>query len=158
MKLDLSAARAETAGIHVSDVMSNSLVTVKENDKVSTAVLRLVKRGVGCVLVMNKESHVVGIITKGDVLRETVMKHLDPDLLRSKEIMTKPVVTIDADSSLEDASKLMIQKKISKLAVLKEGNLNGVITSTDIIRAEPFEVSYLQELVRARFVPRDLRY
>jgi CBS domain-containing protein len=154
----LSATKTETASIRVADVMSNNLLTVHENDKVSTTVRRLLKRGVGSVLVMDKEDHLVGIITKGDVLREVVIKHLDPNVVKSKDIMSEPVITIDADSSLEEASKLMIQKKVSKLAVLKDSNLTGIITSTDIIRAEPLEVKYLEELVRARFVPRDLRY
>ncbi len=138
--------------------MSNNLLTVRENDKVLTAVRRLLKRHVGSVLVMDKEDHLIGIITKSDVLREVVMKRLDPSVVKSKDVMSEPVITINVDSSLEDASNLMIQKKISKLAVLKDGNLTGVITSTDIIRAQPFEVKYLQELIRARFVPRDLRY
>lgn len=138
--------------------MSNYVVTVKDNDRVSIAVNRLLKRGVGSVLVMDKEDHLMGIITKGDVLREIVMKGLDPSTSKSRDIMSKPVVTINLDSSLEEASKLMIQKKVSKLAVLEDGNLKGIITSTDIIRAQPLEVSYLEELVRARFVPRNLRY
>jgi CBS domain-containing protein len=158
VKRNLNVTKAETASIHVGDVMSNNLVTVHENDKVLTTVTRLLKRGVGSVLVMDKEDHLVGIITKGDVLREVLLKHLDPNILKSKAIMSEPVITIDIDSSLEDASKLMIQKKVSKLAILKDGSLKGIITSTDIIRAEPLEVTYLEELIRARFVPRDLRY
>jgi CBS domain-containing protein len=150
--------RIEAASIHVGDVMSYNLVTVRETDKVRTTANRLLKRGVGSVLVLNKDEHVVGIITKGDILRELVLKHLDPDTLKSKAIMSHPVITIDFDSSLEEASKLMIQKKVSKLAVLKDEVLKGIITSTDIIRAEPIEVGYLEELIRARFVPRDLRY
>lgn len=152
-----TTSKVESSSIHVSDVMSNNLLTVREDDKASTAVRRLVKRGVGSVLVMDKGDHLVGIITKGDVLREVVMKHLDPNAVKSKAIMSEPVITIDADSSLEDTSRLMIQKKVSKLAVLKDGNLKRIITSSDIIRAEPLEVRYLEELIRARFVPRDLR-
>ncbi|MDH2900425.1 MAG: CBS domain-containing protein [archaeon] len=153
----MSATKEEPGSIHVSDVMSYNILTVRADEKVSTAVSRLLKHGVGSVLVMDKNDQLVGIITKGDVLREVVMKHLDPNLVKSKAIMSEPVITIDVDSSLEAASRLMIQKKVSKLAVLNDGNLKGIITSTDIIRAEPFEVRYLEELVRARFVPRDLR-
>lgn len=149
---------AEAASIRVGDVMSNDLVTVNENVKIRTAVSRLLGLGVGSVLVLNRNDHLVGIITKGDILREIVLRHFDPNILKSKDVMSYPVITIDIDSTIEDASKLMIQRKVSKLAVLKEGNLKGIITSTDIIRAEPLEVGYLEELVRARFVPRDLRY
>lgn len=147
----------QAAAIHVGDVMTSDLVTVQENDKVSTTVRRLLKRSVGSVLVMHGQDHLVGIITKGDVLREVVMRHLDPDVIKAKEIMSEPVITIDENSTLEEASRLMISKKVSKLAVLDDGIPKGIITSTDIIRVEPLQVNYLEELVRARFVPRDLR-
>jgi CBS domain-containing protein len=154
----MNSVQRESATIRVRDVMSRNLVTVCDTDRASTAVTLLLKYGVGSVLVVDKKAQLVGIITKGDVLREIVTKHLDPDAVESKEIMSKPVITIDEDCSLEDASDMMIQKKVSKLAVMKEGQLGGIITSTDIIRVEPIQVSYLEELVRARFVPKDLRY
>jgi CBS domain-containing protein len=156
--MEMNSVQRESATIRVRDVMSRNLVTARDTDRASTAVTLLLKYGVGSVLVVDKKAQLVGIITKGDVLREIVTKHLDPDVVESKEIMSKPVITIDEDCSLEDASDMMIQKKVSKLAVMKEGQLGGIITSTDIIRVEPIQVSYLEELVRARFVPKDLRY
>ena len=150
---NLSTTKVESVSIHVSDVMSNNLLTVRGDDKVSATVRRLLKRGAGSVLVMDKDDHLVGIITKGDVLREVVMKHLDPNVVKPKAIMSEPVINIDVDSSLEDASRLMIQKKVSKLAVLKDGNLKGIITSTDIIRAEPLEVRYLERTSPGKVCP-----
>jgi len=73
-----------------------------------------------------------------------------------KVAMSRPVVTIDPDSTIEEASKVMTKKGVSKLPVIRNKKLVGVITMTDIIRAEPTQVGYLQELVRARFVPHDL--
>jgi CBS domain-containing protein len=70
--------------------------------------------------------------------------------------MSRPVITIDPDCTIEEASKLMTTKGVSKLPVVKDRKLVGVITMSDIIRAEPTQVGYLQELVRARFVPHDL--
>jgi CBS domain-containing protein len=85
------------------------------------------------------------------------MKQRDSRAVKSKDVMSKPVIAIDSDRSLEDASKLMIRENVSKLAVLENGRLKGIITSTDIIKIQPMQVDYLEELVRARFVPRDLR-
>jgi CBS domain-containing protein len=153
----MSSGRRNATTIRVGDVMSRDLVTVRDVDRVSTAVTRLLNRGVGSVVVVDKHAQLAGIITKGDVLREIVIKRLDPDVVESMEIMSKPVIAIAEQASLEDASKLMIGKKVSKLAVLKDGHLEGILTSTDIIRVEPIQVNYLEELVRARFVPKDLR-
>ena len=89
-------------------------------------------------------------------MKKAFLKGGEAEKLSVKSVMTQLVVTITPDATLEDASKLMTEKYVSKLPVVKDNNLVGIITSTDVIRAEPMQVGYLQELVRARFVPHDL--
>ncbi len=140
----------------VYDVMSTHVVVAEVTEPLTEAVNRMLERDVGCVVVTDKEN-VAGIITKGDVLKKAFMKGLDAKNLPAKNVMTSPVIAISSDTTLEEASKLMIERKVSKLPVVNEKKLVGIITSTDVIRAEPMQIGYLQELVRARFVPHDLR-
>jgi len=150
------AAPTSTSVIKVFDVMSTDLVRSKMDEPLDLAVKRMVERDVGSIVVTDGDT-AVGIITKGDILRKAFLKGIDAGNITAKEIMSKPAVTIETDSTLEEASKVMARKKVSKLAVVKNGKLVGVITATDIIRAVPAQVSYLEELVRVRFVPHDLR-
>jgi CBS domain-containing protein len=140
----------------VFDVMSTDVVTTGITGSLSEATKRMLEREVGCIVVTNKEA-VVGMITKGDILKKAFLKGVVAGKVSAKKVMSQPVFTISPDATLEEASKLMTEKGISKLPVVKEKKLVGIITSTDVIRAEPMQVSYLQELVRARFVPHDLR-
>jgi CBS domain-containing protein len=140
----------------VFDVMSTDVVTAGLSGPLDEATNRMLKRGVGCIVVTNKDA-VVGIITKGDILRKAFLKDVEAKKVVAKKVMTQPVITISPDASLEEASKLMTARQVSKLPVVKQKKLVGIITSTDVIRAEPIQVGYLQELVRARFVPHDLR-
>jgi len=139
----------------VLDVMSTDLVTSQINEPLNEAVNRMLERDVGCIIVMN-DSNVEGIITKGDVLKKAFLLGLDAREVSSKKVMSRPVVAIDPDSTLEQASRMMTGNNVSKLAVVKDKKLVGVVTSSDIIRAEPMQVGYLQELVKARFVPHDI--
>jgi len=139
----------------VLDVMSTDLVTSQINEPLNEAVNRMLGRDVGCIIVMN-DSNVEGIITKGDVLKKAFLLGLDAREVSSKKVMSRPVVAIDPDSTLEQASRMMTGNNVSKLAVVKDKKLVGVVTSSDIIRAEPMQVGYLQELVKARFVPHDI--
>ena|SRR5579862_6739575 len=139
----------------VSDVMSTNLVTSGANEPLNEAVRRMLERDVGCIIVMD-DSSVEGIITKGDILKKAFLLGLDAREVSSKRVMSKPVVAIDPDSTLEDASRTMSRNNVSKLVVVKGKKVVGVVTSSDIIRAEPMQVGYLQELVRARFVPHDI--
>ena len=136
--------------------MSTDVVTSGISGPLDQATTRMLERGVGCIVVTNKDA-VVGIITKGDILRKAFLKGVAAKKVTAKKVMTQPVITISPDASLEEASKLMTSRKVSKLPVVKNDKLVGIITSTDVIRAEPIQVGYLQELVRARFVPHDLR-
>ena len=142
--------------IRVFDVMSTDLVKAEVSEPVSGAVTRMLEHDVGCIVVMDKQN-VAGIITKGDVLKKAFLKGSEASKFPASKVMSTPVVAVNYDSTLEEAAKLMTSKHISKLPVLKEEKLVGIITSTDVIRAEPTQVGYLQELVRARFVPHDLR-
>jgi CBS domain-containing protein len=144
--------------LRVSDIMSNGVLVTFPLQPISEVVEVLVKNDVGSMVVKNpKTGYLEGIITKGDILRKVLLKELDPKKTTARRVMSFPVVTIESSATVEEASKLMIQKKVSKLPVVDDGKLNGIITSTDIIRTEPAEIGYLQELIRARFVPHDLR-
>ena len=139
----------------VLDVMSTDLVTSQINEPLNEAVHRMLERDVGCIIVLN-DSAVDGIITKGDVLKKAFLLGLDAREVSSKKVMSRPVITIDPDSTLEEASRMMTRNNVSKLAVVNGKKLVGIVTSSDIIRAEPMQVGYLQELVKARFVPHDI--
>jgi len=154
--MPLRARPSSTSVIKVFDVMSTDVVSSGMDEPLDHAVKRMVERDVGSIVVTDGQS-AVGIITKGDILRKDFLRGIDAKDVMVKEIMSKPVVTIEPDATLEEASKLLATKHLSKLAVEKNGKLVGIITATDIIRAVPTQVSYLEELVRVRFVPHDLR-
>jgi CBS domain-containing protein len=145
-----------SATVKVSDIMSAEVVKARKGENVHSAVRRLLLKRVGCLVVAD-DGKVVGIMTKGDVLNRAFLKQKDPKKLKVENVMTRPVFTIDPSSTLEEASRLMSRNQVSKLPVVKDGKLVGIITSSDVMRTEPVQVGYLQELVRARFVPHDLR-
>jgi CBS domain-containing protein len=118
----------------VEKLMSKRVVTIDASSSAFDATREIMDRDIGCVVVL-KGKKIVGIVTKGDILRETAMKRLDPQQLNIERIMTQPVLTIEPTKTLADASLLMAQENLSKLPVVsKNGDLVGIITSSDIIR------------------------
>ncbi len=126
--------------------MTMRVVSVDASDSVYNAADVIIKNNVGCV-VITEYGDLAGILTKGDILRNSLLKLLDPKKTKVGSIMTKSPVTIEASASLEDAAKLMTEKNVTKLPVLDEGTLVGVISASDIIRIEPTYVSYLRGLI-----------
>jgi CBS domain-containing protein len=133
--------------ILVRDIMAKNVKTVRTDDSVHDAVVKMNKFDVGSVIVMNG-NRPVGIITSKNILSRVVEPRLDAGIVRAREIMSSPVITIEPDSSVEDAAKLMAKKRIKKLAVMDKEKLLGVLSTSDIVRANPKQLGILQELLK----------
>ena len=134
----------------VSDCMAMKVTVVDASDSVFDAATKMIEANVGCVVVMQQDD-IAGVVTKGDILRNSVLKQLDLKATRVSLVMSTPVVSVDQDASLEDAAKIMSERHVSKLPVLdSEGLLVGIITSTDVIRVEPEYVKYLEDLIHSK--------
>ena len=135
--------------------MSPNVITLDTSASALDAVSKIIEFNVGSVVVVNG-NNVIGMITKGDILRKAILPGLDPSATSVEKVMSYNVITIGKYATLEDASRVMSTKKVSKLPVMENGRLVGIITSTDIINTEPVMVGYLHELIKARFVPHEL--
>jgi CBS domain-containing protein len=117
----------------VEDLMSKKVVSVDSTSTAFDVAREMLNHDIGCVVVLENKK-VIGIATKSDIIREAVMKRLDPQKITASSVMTKPVVTIEAGRSLSEASSLMSKNNITKLPVIEKGELIGIITSTDLVR------------------------
>jgi len=116
----------------VSDIMTKEVLTIDTNKSVFDAAELMSTKGVGCVVVVIK-SFPVGIITERDIVRRIVAKRASPDV-RVTEVMTKTLITVDPDTSLREAARIMSANKIRRLPVLKNNRLVGIVVSTDFVR------------------------
>jgi CBS domain-containing protein len=133
--------------ILVRDIMSKNVKTVRTDDSVHDAVVKMNKFDVGSVIVTNNNRS-VGIITSKNILVRIVEPRLDAGVVHAKDIMSSPLITIEASAPVEEAAKLMAQRHIKKLAVMEGDKVIGVVSSSDIVRANPTQLSILQELLR----------
>lgn len=133
--------------------MRTNVVTVEENDSVTEASKKMSESREGCAIVL-KEGRPFGIVTERDVAWKVAGCGLDPKLVKVAEIMSKPVITIDADADLLEAAKAMRQHKIRRLAVEREDNLKGIITAADVSRnLEAYLDSEVRDALRYLWSP-----
>lgn len=133
----------------VKDHMSMRVVSVDASDSVFNAADIIIRNNVGCV-VITEYGDLVGIVTKGDILKKSLLMLRDPKTTKVGSIMKRSPITIESSASLEDAAKLMTEKNVSKLPVLDQSLLVGVISSTDIIRVAPEYLTYLRGLIEQK--------
>lgn len=133
------------SSVLVRDVMSKNMKTARPDSKLREVIQKMIKFNIGSVIVM-KRGKPAGIITERDVLESLGEINRSMDLTEAKDIMSGPLITIEEYADIEQASKLMLKNKIKKLPVVNDGNLIGIITTSDIVRATELLTGTLKEL------------
>jgi len=129
----------------VKDVMNKNVVVAKSDATVREASKVMQKYRIGSLIVL-KDAKIEGILTERNIL-ESVARGNDPDSTLLSDIMSKNVVTVNSDQTVEEAVDLMVQHKIKKLPVLDNGKLKGIITASDIVVVEPKLIASVASLI-----------
>ena len=119
------------SSIMVKDIMTKALISVNTKTTVFQVAKMMDQGGIGAVLV-NKDDHLVGIITDRDYATKIVSNNLPSDT-HVEKIMSSPLITINFDEPISAAAQRMTSKKIRKLGVTDNGKIIGLITSTDLV-------------------------
>jgi len=90
-------------------------------------------RRVGSVLVEH-DSHIVGIVTESDIVRKVVGTEQEPSLLPIAAIMTAPVIEIDERRPITEAADLMQRYETRHLMVREATTVVGVLSFRDLLR------------------------
>jgi len=121
----------ESSLILVKDIMTKAIISVPGETTVFQVAKMMEQGGIGAVLVKNNDK-LHGIITDRDYATKIVCNDLPSDTPVEK-IMSSPLITINYDETISAAAKRMTDKKIRKLAVTDNGEVIGLITSTDLV-------------------------
>lgn len=122
----------------VSEIMSPRKVVALKVLSIPTALdaLRfMIKNKVGSVVVVDIDTKPIGIVTERDILKKVTALGKSPKDIAVQDIMSFPVITVNAIDSIETAAAVMARNKIKRLVVLEQdGSLAGVLSITDIAR------------------------
>lgn len=116
----------------VNQVMSKTVLTLDKSTSLQEAAEHMKKLNIGCVIVVDK-SNPIGIITERDFVTKIAAEGL-PLFTEIKEVMSSPLITIDSEETIWEASELMKEKLIHKLPVKENDKIVGIITTTDIVK------------------------
>src|SRR6266704_5841334 len=109
----------------VAEVMTRDVLAVDPTASIGAAAEKMMDGGVGAVVVMEDMVRMVGIITERDILRAVAQRARAAEA-RVRQWMTESVITIEPDTEIKDASKMMFEKNFRHLPVVnKDGRLMG---------------------------------
>jgi CBS domain-containing protein len=121
------------AELKIEDIMSETIVSAAPDETVLSAARRMAKHNISCIVVTTADGP-VGILTERDALRGVAGGYEDFLTAIVSEKMSSPVITVSPDLPALDASALMESKGIKRLLVVRNEQLVGVVTQTDITR------------------------
>jgi len=129
--------------MQVSKRMTKNPITVSPETPVPEAREKMKKEKIHRMPVVDKNNKLLGIITEKDILYASPSKATTLDVyeitslmskLKVQTVMTKDVKTIDPDTTLEDAARILADNSIGGLPVVENGILTGIITESDLFR------------------------
>ncbi|MBD0299362.1 MAG: CBS domain-containing protein [Nitrososphaera sp.] len=129
--------------VPVSNIMIRDVKTAEENHSINAVAKVMSDNNIGSVVIVKSDQveRLSGIITERDIVRIAAAAAHNSSLsstlqLLARDIMSKPVITIDAGSSIQDAIQSMKLNSIRRLPVVdREGKMVGIIADKDIFRA-----------------------
>lgn len=142
----------------VAEVMQREVATVRPDTPLAAVVEALAQIEQRRVVVVDAQRHVLGIITDGDLIRRATAEERPGIVQRmlerlrgqaggaqrqlvvsgrcAAEVMTAPVITIDADATPHEAIRLMWRHRVKRLPVVDhQGRLVGLIGRAGALRA-----------------------
>ena len=100
---------------------------------IAQAVDEMNRNRIGSVVVM-EGNRLVGIFTERDVLRRVVGDGRDPKVMRVADVMTKDLITVTPETTIEETMVLFAEKRVRHLPVMADRQMIGLISIGDISR------------------------
>ncbi len=129
--------------MQVSERMTQPVITALPDMPIQEALNLMREKGIRRLPVVNSKGRLRGIVSDRDLLHAspsdaTSLSVWELNYLLSRvtlrDVMTKTVITLKRDTPVEEAARIMVEKKIHGMPVMDGDNVVGIITETDLFK------------------------
>jgi len=124
--------------MRVSELMHTHVEAVRRDDLLPAVVQTMADQHVTALAVVDKPNRIIGVISTTDVLVAQAESSSGPDdwkLMTVEDVMSAPAFTVSPDASIAEAAQQLLYADVHRLFVEGNGELVGVISQTDLVRA-----------------------
>lgn len=138
----------------VEEIYHSPIATIDAAESIIECAQHMTARGVSSLIVLER-GEILGIVTDKDIRQRCVALNI-PTTTSVAEIASRDVVTISSDQNAFDALIVMNRLRIHHLPVIHNGELAGMISSTDLINKESQNAGHLTAVIQKAKVLDDL--
>ena len=120
----------------IGDILSSKgheVHTLSRDSTAFEALEMMVRENVGSVLI-TEGGQIAGIFTERDYLRRVALVDRDPRITRLSQVMTRSVVCLEPEWSVDASMALMTRNRIRHLPVIDDGRLTGMVSIGDLVK------------------------
>ena len=128
----------QVGNVPLDKIMTKTVITISDDLSMPRAAQNMLDNKITALPVVDDHGQMIGILTSTDLFRMLVDEY--PALKRSilvEAYMSRDVQTINPETTLLDAQRMMATKRIRALPVMRDGLLVGIVTRTDVLNAAP---------------------
>jgi len=115
----------------VRDIMSAAPVCMPPGESVSAAARAMKRHGIGTVLVLT-DGTLTGLVTDRDITVRVLAENRDPRTTPIGDICGTELVVLDPDDDLAQAARLVRDRAVRRMPVLRDGTPVGVVSTGDL--------------------------
>ncbi|MFB6191646.1 MAG: cyclic nucleotide-binding/CBS domain-containing protein [Candidatus Nanohaloarchaea archaeon] len=130
--------------VTVREVMTDGVIAIEKDSTVKEAARMLKEEGIRGLVVV-EEGEAIGIVVCRDIVYQLVSAGEDPEDVDIGEVMSTDLIVAEEDELLDDVAMAMIRNNISRVPVVRNDMLVGIVTQSDILRAWPGFAEILEE-------------
>lgn len=139
------------SNILVREIMTKNPRVVREDTPMGEVIATLSKYDINSLIVVQNDKP-VGILTTRDALVRGFEYGLPVNAITAQMVASSPVITIDEESTVEEAASMMRRNRIKHLPVVSDNRLVGILSDTDVLFAVPSMLSMMEEVCRQKQV------
>ena len=118
--------------MQIKDVMSRKVISISPEESAAVAARLLAQHNIGALPVCGREGQLRGVLTDRDIVLRCVAAEDDVRTSRVSDLMTRRVVSVHPEDSLEQAAALMADAQVRRLPVEQGGRLVGMLSLADL--------------------------
>ena len=139
----------------ILETKGSEICTIKSDNNAFKALQIMSKHNIGSILIVNDSEEIIGIFTERDYARKVILKGKSSKNTPITELMSKNVLYVTPDDTVDSCMALMTEKCIRHLPVMEKGKLKGLISIGDVVKKiisdHEFTIKELENYISGSF-------